>query len=255
MPVTRSVLRRAVAAIALASGLALAACGGGSDDVLNGLPTIIVGPGANGIESLPADEALRETRESLESVSSFRVRGSSISGGPIDLDFLRDVGSTGVVHSGGSPVEVIAVDGQVYVKGDDAFISRNVSKDAVKTISGKWLLLPPDSTSGFAIFADGSRFAAELLDPPGKVERTKMAQVDGMQAIGIVFTETGEQVWVAARGEPLPIRFEEKGASGELGVLRFLDYGKPLEIAAPPADQVVDLTKIPTPTPTPTPSS
>jgi hypothetical protein len=45
----------------------------------------------------------------------------------------------------------------------------------------------------------------------------------------------------------LPIQFEEKGASGGAGVLRFSDFGAEVAIAAPAAESVVDAESLPAP--------
>jgi hypothetical protein len=50
---------------------------------------------------------------------------------------------------------------------------------------------------------------------------------------------------VSARGEPLPIRFEEKGAAGGTGILTFSDFGTEVAIEAPAAETVVDIEKLP----------
>jgi hypothetical protein len=70
-------------------------------------------------------------------------------------------------------------------------------------------------------------------------------EVEGAPAVGLVFSETGGTLWVSARGEPLPIRFEEKGAAGGTGILTFTDFGTEVVIEAPAVETVVDIEKLP----------
>jgi hypothetical protein len=65
--------------------------------------------------------------------------------------------------------------------------------------------------------------------------------VNGVPAVGLVFRETGGTLWASAQGDPLPIQFEEKGASAGAGVLTFADFGADVALQAPAADSVVDV--------------
>jgi hypothetical protein len=51
----------------------------------------------------------------------------------------------------------------------------------------------------------------------------------------LVETTDGFKLWVAAEGEPLPLReIDDQGTDGA-----FTEYNAPVEIEAPPADEVV----------------
>ena len=203
-------------------------------------------PGAaNGLDQISAEDALAAVLAALAEADSFHVTGTSTSGEALDISFV-DAGATGSVGSD-EPVMLVALDGRLYVTGDAEFMATNVGKDAAKRMAGKWLLLPPDSTSDFSIFADGETFAQTVLGTDGPVEMSGVRTVKGVPAVGLVFPKTGGMLWVSARGDPLPIQFEEKGASGGAGVLMFSDFGADVAIKAPPADSVVDVEKLPTP--------
>jgi hypothetical protein len=204
----------------------------------------VPGP-ANGLDQVSAEQALTTVLATLAAKDSYRVTGTSTSGEAIDISFV-DAGATGTVGSG-EPVTLVALDGRLYVTGDADFMATNVGKDAAERMAGKWLLLPPDATSEFSIFADGETFAQTVLDARGAVEMSGVREVNGVPAVGLVFPKTGGTLWVAARGDPLPIQFEEKGASAGAGVLTFTDFGADVAIKAPPADSVVDVEKLPSP--------
>lgn len=200
---------------------------------------------ANGLDQLDGEQALARVLTALGAAGSYRVTGTSTGGRAIDIAFV-DQGATGTVGAE-SPVQLVALDGRVYVTGDAEFMATNVGADAAKRMAGKWLLLPPDSTSDFSIFADGRTFASTVLGAPGSVETSGVQDVNGVPAVGLVFPDTGGTLWVSARGDPLPIQFEEKGASAGTGVLTFTDFGAAVAVTAPPADSVVDVESMPAP--------
>jgi hypothetical protein len=203
-------------------------------------------PGAaNGLDQVSAEEALAAVLTALVEVDSYHVTGTSTSGERIDISFV-EAGATGTVGSE-RPVQLVALDGRLYVTGDAEFMATSVGKDAAKRMAGKWLLLPPDSASDFSIFADGETFAKTVLGTEGPVEMSGVREVNGAPAVGLLFPQTGGTLWVSAQGDPLPIQFEEKGASAGAGVLMFTDYGAEVAIKAPPKDAVVDVRKLPTP--------
>ncbi len=203
-------------------------------------------PGAaNGLDQVSAEEALATVLSALADVDSYHVTGTSTSGERIDISFV-DAGAAGTVGSD-QPVQLVALDDRLYVTGDAEFMATRVGKDAAKRMAGKWLLLPPDSASDFSIFADGETFANTVLGAEGPVEMSGVHTVKGVPAVGLVFPQTGGMLWVSAQGDPLPIQFEEKGASAGAGVLAFSDFGADVAIKAPPEDSVVDAEKLPAP--------
>ncbi|MBD0291963.1 MAG: hypothetical protein ICV70_00110 [Jiangellaceae bacterium] len=199
----------------------------------------------NGLDQLSADQALGRVLQEVEANDSYHVTGTTVGGQTLDISFV-DNAATGTVIAG-SRVQLLAVDGRIYVTGDDEFMAASVGKDAAKRMSGKWLLLAPDATSQFALFADGRTFAARVLGAQGPVELTGVRYVQGRPAVGLIFAETGGTLWVSAHGDPLPLQFEEKGATAGVGVLTFSDFGADITVKAPPKDSVVDAVSLPTP--------
>jgi len=239
-------LRRAWVVCALTACLVvLVAC---RDDGPTPLEQIASTPQAgvaeNGLDERSAEDALADVLDALEGQDSYHVIGSSAGGGMVDISFHGGTGATGTVGSQ-SPVTLVALDGRVYVTGDADFMAENVGADAATRMADKWLLLPADATSDFSIFADGTSFAQAVFGDQGPVEMSGVREVKGVPAVGLVFTETGGTLWVSAEGAPLPIQFEEKGASAGTGVLTFSGFGAEVTIEAPAAESVVDIEKLP----------
>lgn len=237
-PIMPSELRRAVAASALLAGVtATAACGivTGEDDTapLPDIATERVGA-ENGLDKMPPADALDMVVQELETEGSFHVSGE-VSGGALDITYLFGqgaIGSFGDAGGEGSPVEIVAADGRIYVAGDEAFLIETV---------GEQQPLAADSATEFDVLADGETFAEAVFgDWAGQIETTGVREVDGVPAIGFLFRETGATLWVAASGDPRPLRFEEAGASGGKGVLKFDGIGAEVKLAIPAEDDVVD---------------
>ncbi|MBB5785859.1 hypothetical protein [Jiangella mangrovi] len=206
----------------------------------------------NGIDEMAPADVLDQSLAAMRASGSYRVTGTTVGGNTIDISFKDGVGSVGTVGSD-TTVQLVATPGAVYVTGDES-LAEVVGADVGTTLAGKWLLISPEAASGFAIFADGSTFAAAVLGADAPEGLTAVRDVDGKPAVGLLFPETGGTLWVAATGEPLPLRLEEKGASAGAGVISFTDYGTEVAVTPPAEDAVVDLTKIPVPTETPTPA-
>lgn len=197
----------------------------------------------NGLDAMEPAVALTEVVQELQEEGSFHVSGT-VKGGVLDITYLFGEGAIGTIgdaEGGGSPVEIIAADGRIYVAGDEDFLIETVGKDAAKTIGGKWLLLAEDSASEFDVLADGRKFAEIVFgNGAGDIETTGVREVDGKPAIGFLFRDTGSTLWVSATGDPQPLRFEEAGASGGKGVLTFDNIGAEVELKIPGDDDVVD---------------
>jgi hypothetical protein len=239
-------LRRArVTVSVIACLVAIAACGEVRPAPLEQIAsTPQSGVAENGLDERSAEDALDEVIDALEGQHSYHVTGTSAAGGAVDISFKVGTGATGTVGAE-RPVTLVAVDGRVYVTGDAEFMADNVGADAAERMAGKWLLLPAYATSEFSIFADGTSFARAVFGEQGAVGMSGVRDVEGVPAVGLVFSQTGGTLWVSARGEPLPIRFEEKGAAGGTGILTFSDFGTEVAIEAPAAETVVDIEKLP----------
>ncbi|WP_166349857.1 hypothetical protein [Phytoactinopolyspora limicola] len=201
-------------------------------------------PAENGIDQLTPDEVLAAAIANLDDAGTYRVSGTTSAGSTIDISFKTGAGSVGSVTTD-SEVTLVASDGVVYITSDVETIANIVGADVDDTIAEKWLLIPEESSSSFRIFAEGSDFAEAVLGSQVQGELTAVQDVGGVPAVGLVFSESGGTLWVSATGEALPLRFEEKGASGGSGVLTFSDFGDDVDVSPPDEDDVIDPSTLP----------
>jgi len=169
-------------------------CATGEDDLDGSAPTVtstpLPDPAAavtNGVDGRPADAVLDQALANLLAAGSYRVSGSPSADEPLDLRYAAGAtlarpddggsgadptaavgrGVTGTLTTQGSTFEILAVDGQVFVRGDLTWLSTQVAPEALTTLGQKWLLLPRSAAVALASFVDPDLFATALLDPQG----------------------------------------------------------------------------------------
>jgi hypothetical protein len=62
--------------------------------------------------------------------------------------------------------------------------------------------------------------------------------VRGLNVVGVVEKANNETLYVATEGEPYPVQAQSDTGQGALD---FLEWDEPVDVQAPPLDQVVDL--------------
>jgi len=248
LPTRRTRLAAVLGAAALVV-VAMTGCTDGSDggSAADATPQVTA---ENGVDALDSSALLEATTKALQAQPAFRVRGNTTEGA-LDLVFVKGTGAYGTVTTGGNAITVLATGGKVWVKGDAAFYESLVGQGSSTLIGDKWVELPAASVPQVEVFTDGSAFLDNMIDPKATLEVTDVKRLDGDDVVGAQDTDGGGTLWVAAQGEPLPLRFDERGAAGDVGVLRFVDYGVVVPIAAPAPEQIA---AVPVPAPTPAPA-
>lgn len=199
-------------------------------------------PATPGIEEGSADEILTKARAAAKAASSFRMAGEVREQGDtvaLDLQFLRDKGVTGKVTVQGMTFEVLVVDKTAYLKADRATWEKAGAGQGAQILVGKYIKLS-SNTSGFGEImevADPQKLLDQALTPEGTVVKTDVKEVNGVSAIGLADQDSKDgTLYVATEGEPYPIRVES--ATGQ-GSVDFSAWNDPVELTAPPADQVI----------------
>ena len=225
-----------------AAATLLAGCSGGPGGATS------TSPSPNGVEHLAADQILTEAKAAARSASSVHVSGTQ-SGTTVDLTVGRNT-AVGTVMQGGLTVQLLAVDGKTYIKGDQAFWDTSAGAGAGAALAGKWVVAGATTadTSALASFTDIGRVIDQVLAPTGPLTRTGVTTVDGQRVVGITSTDNGDILYVALDGPPYPVRIDPGGsAAPSLGPAptppTFSAWNAPLVVHPPPPDQVVDLSK------------
>ncbi|MQY16220.1 hypothetical protein SRB5_64180 [Streptomyces sp. RB5] len=172
--------------------------------------------------------------------------------GTISLD--KDTRCAGKLTLGGQGgMEIRRTTDAVYILPDDAFL-KTQTKDqpadqAAATIAlmkGRWLKTSVNSADAkqMAKMCDLDELLAELDDPDESDNLKKAGYTDfnGSRVFELTSKEddggTGT-VYIQAEGEPYILNFEKKGGK-EPGKVVMSDFNKPVDVQAPPADQILD---------------
>jgi hypothetical protein len=229
-------------AVVLAFGVAC-----GDSESGSGTPAA---PVDNGVAELSADEILSKTQQALRDAESVHVKGEGTSDGEtfgVDMRFSGSKGATGTLSAEGQTIELLRIGETVYIKADAEFWNSTTGSSAAgELLEGKYLKADSSNENfgELASFTNIASFAEDTLKPEGKVTKGERSTIRGIKTIGLVDAEEGGTLHVATEGEPYPIQIAPKEGGGETGQIDFLDYGAPVELTEPPADQVVDSSKL-----------
>jgi hypothetical protein len=238
-----------------ATALLVAACGGGSDETAGSgsaatdstaSATASPTPSGNGVADLSTDQILAKSKAALQAADSVRIAGSGGSGGEkikLDIKYAKDT-SQGTITVSGQPVEIRRIGGTAYIKGSEKFLGAQVPAEAAKLLTGKWLKVPvTDSRFGdLTQLFDLSKAADGILTPDGTVTKGEAGTIDGKPAIALKSGKDGGALWIATTGQPYPLQIVSTGTDS--GKIDFTDYGATVAVEAPPAAQVVDVSKL-----------
>jgi hypothetical protein len=234
--------RRLTAAVLMAAAavLLLGACSGSSTPAASATaaPT-----GANGVEKLPPDQILAKSKAAAKAASWVHVTGTQ-AGTTLDLTVGKDT-ATGTVTEDGLTAELLAVDGTTYLKGDKAFWDNASGSGSGDVLAGKWVVAGDTAgtdTYGLDTFTDVGRLFDSVLSPSGTLTTSGTSTVDGQRVVGLKESSDDSTLWIALDGPPYPVRIEPGTPTTDPPT--FSDWDVPVTITPPPADQVVDPTKL-----------
>lgn len=229
------------------SGVLLTACGGDDSDsapssAASSSPT---GGSASGeLAELSADEVLERAKRAFLASESVRIVGDITEGTEsfsLDLRVSGSEGGRGSVSTSGVTFQIVRVGTDVYFQAPASFYEQQAGPEAAAELEGKFVKSTTDNPdfADLASFTDLQALADELFSPDGELEKTDVVEVDGQQVLGLRDSD-GSVLYVAATGEPLPVRIAsvEEGATPEpdapdQGQIDFAEYGEEVDLTPP----------------------
>jgi hypothetical protein len=203
-------------------------------------------PRSNGVAQLAPDQILEKAKAAAKAASSVHLNGTITAPAgdlAVDLRYNLDAGTVGTVTVNRAPFQLVY--GQdLFLKASAQAWTRFVGDSrAGELLSNRWVRIPPKSAvfENVATVATFDRLIDLALSPVGALTKTGSRTVRGVSVIGVVDEANDETLYVAAEGEPYPVQ-----AQGHAwrGAVDFLDWNKPVDVQAPPPDQVVDLSEV-----------
>ncbi|UFQ17912.1 MULTISPECIES: hypothetical protein [Streptomyces] len=228
MAANRKLLAVAVACSAAVIGLA----GCGSDEE------------KDPFEGMSADKIADKAADASKDAGSFKVSGEGKQDGkPLKVDFAiaKSGECKGKADGGaqGGTAEFLVTGDTQYMKGDEAFWKDAMGGAQGSRLKDKWVKTPNEK-KGFCN-ADDMFKSSELKG----LKREKDAEVDGEKAAVLTKNKSGKKstFYVATEGKPYFLKVVTSGKE-DPGTMYFSDYGKPVVVKAPPANEVMDLKEL-----------
>ncbi|MVO83272.1 hypothetical protein GPA10_00485 [Streptomyces sp. p1417] len=226
MAANRKLLAVAVACTAV---VGIAGCGGDGGD-------------KDPFDGMSADKIADKASAASKGAGSYRMVGEfKEEGGKnhIDLAVSESGGCKGSMTSTRKgKAEILASGKDSYIKaGEDFWKAQTGSSTAGEIAKGRWVKSPGGSPCG-----QKDMFKNDNLN---NLERKDDAEVDGKKT-AVLTRKKGKETttfYVAMEGKPYFLKVDNEGGDGA-GTVTFSDYGKPVDVKAPPADQVVDPAKL-----------
>jgi hypothetical protein len=201
------------------------------------------GSGTNGLDKTSAAEAGRRAVAAFRSAPSVRVVGMVQSAGrenaaSYDL-VMSGTNTRGTIVRYNQRTEVVKVDGDTYIKGDQSFYRGIGEADAAELLAGRWVRLPADQAGEYRFFTiEGLALSlTEYVSAMrGSVVQTKLGEAKAVT----VTSPDGSRLWASNTGAPYPLRLEMSGT--DRGRIDFSGYGDKTSITRPP--DPVDMSRL-----------
>ncbi|MCC9306978.1 hypothetical protein LN042_07630 [Kitasatospora sp. RB6PN24] len=205
------------------------------------------------LSALSASQVLDQAKAAMGSLSSMHAKGYVTTDSDkitLDLSAGKNKDCTGTVSSASDgSMQIIHTSAGTWMKPDATFLQNIASHEnskagaaAVQLFQGRWLTGGQDDPDLQSMAAMCDLMANMADDDSKQTGATKgsATTVNGTPALTVqVSDDSGPStVYVATQGQPYLLRMENKGSDG--GSVDFSDFNKPLNIQAPPADQVID---------------
>ena len=240
---TRSIRTPIIAAVLLAApAIALVGCGDSSSPAAStGASTVATTP-ATSNTSLSATDLLASATKAVTAATSVHINGtaaavSSTEAASLALTATRSNEGEGTVQIAGATLDVLVANGTPYIKAPTAFWTKSGAGAAIASkLAGKWITAPASGSSagqltGITQFVDMAKVVDPILANFGTPTTAGTSTVDGVKVIKIT-DPTGNQLFVPAEGNPLPVRYVSK-AKGKGGDVHYSKWSAPVNVAAP----------------------
>ncbi len=200
----------------------------------------------NGIERQRPARVLDAARKALAAAPSLRLTGElSSDGDPVvmDLSLAGPAKGRGTITLGEQQIGLVLIGRTLYLTGGEAFLRDVGGPSAVQLLRGKYLRTTSDDArfTDISALLDAEALAKALL-PQGAVRAGTPTTVKGVDALPLTDAE-GTTTYVSLVGRPYPLKVEAGSGSGS-GAVEFFDYGRRIDVIAPPADTVIDVAEL-----------
>jgi len=210
-------------ALALLAAL-LAGCGSSSSS------------SGNGVASKAPSEIVAAAKAAAAGAATAHVAGSIVNEGKpisLDMELVSGKGGKGRLTLEGLTINLIQVNGAVYILGSKAFYTHVAGAAAAQLLQGKWLKAPASggNFSSLASLTELDKLVNSTLAAHGKLVSAGTSTVNGQPAVGVTDATKGGTLYVATTGTAYPIAIVKAGTNG--GRITFDRWNQPVTLSAP----------------------
>jgi hypothetical protein len=190
----------------------------------------------NGLASKTPAEIVATAKAAAAGAATAHVAGSIVDEGKpisLDMELVAGKGGKGRITLEGLSINLIQINGVVYINGSAAFYRHVAGTAAAQLLQGKWLKAPASSGnfSSLAQLTSLGKLIDGTLAAHGTLSSAGMSTIDGQKAVGVTDVAKSGTLYVATTGSPYPIEILKKGAGG--GKIVFDRWNKPVTLTAP----------------------
>ncbi len=170
----------------------------------------------NGVESKPAAQILDDAAAALSRIKSFHVEATQGTGArrnQVTADVEVPSRLRLEIRQSAATASIIAVDGSVYIKADEAYWKGQQAGAGAAQLANKWLKSPTSDAElrDISKGLDPETLSRCLATGHGTLRKGGTETVDGKAAVVIIDKgdrpgSTPGKLFVATTGEPLPLR-------------------------------------------------
>jgi len=190
----------------------------------------------NGIASKTPTEIVAAAKTAAVGAATAHVAGTVVNEGKpisLDMELVAGKGGRGKITLEGLSIDLIQINGAVYINGSTAFYRHVAGPAAAQLLHGKWLKAPA-SSGNFASLASLTNLG-KLIDSTlashGKLSSAGTKTISGQTAVGVTDVAKGGTLYVATTGSAYPIEIVKSGVSG--GKIVFDRWNKAVTLTAP----------------------
>ena len=208
--------------------LALMACCGGSSKPKTAP--------SNGEAAKKPAQIVADSVAAATAATSVHIVGSiDDTAGPlkVDLTLTSGKGGAGSVTVNGLTFDIVRIGAKAYFKAGPKFWQQFGGGAAAALLADRWIEASAvtGNLSAFTPLTDVAKLFSNLLGQHGGLKNIGTSTVDGQDVVGVLDTDQGGTLYIAATGPAFPISLRNTGKGG--GVISFDHWNQVAPLTAP----------------------
>ncbi|MDH6122065.1 hypothetical protein [Kitasatospora sp. GAS204B] len=210
-------------------------------------------PSATGpdLSAMNGNQIEKAASDALSAATSLKLDAKGTDSGDtlemhLSLDTKGDCAGSIAMGSKGS-FQILSTPQQTWIQPDTKFwttMGGAHGSQAAELFKGRWMTGSKDDADlkSLSDSCNLTQFTGQMNQDGDQAAKTGTATVNGQPTVVLHVKSsdgTSGDMWIAAQGTPYPLK-----ANSTSGQMAFSNFNQPVTVQAPPADQVVDISKL-----------